>query len=103
MTLHPDKQFWPPHAYRFFSGGSAPNVAATPVAAAVPPVTESSPEVAQAQADYRRQMLRKKGFSNSTIFAPDTGGFFPKSPSPSPTNPKPASQSVGPGAKSLGT
>ena len=76
---------FPDHAFRYLSGGSAPSVAATPVPAAVPPVTSSSAEVVQSQQDLRRQNLRKRGFASTTL-AGDTGGFFPSVETPSPTN-----------------
>jgi|GEM_PF-1749237 hypothetical protein len=80
---------FPKHALRYFSGGGgATNVAATPVPAATPPVTENSAEVVQSQQDLRRQNLRKRGFA-STVLAGDTGGpggFFPSVETPSPTN-----------------
>ena len=85
-------------------GGGSTTIAQTPVAATSPPVTADSAEVVQSQQDYRRQMLKKRGFENATVFAGNTGGFTPANPNPSPTNPKaPNNASGSPGARTLGS
>ena len=96
-------RFWDfPHAKRYGGGGGdgAQQIASAPIPTASPPVTETSPEVVQAQQDLRRQALKKKGFSQ-TIFAGDDGGWMPQNnPNPSPTNPKVPSATGG--SKTLG-
>jgi len=78
--------------------GGSPNVAATPIPVAAPPVTPDSATAIQTQQDFRRQQLKKKGFM-STYKAGDTGGYSPTGATPSPGN----QPTTGMGAKTLGT
>lgn len=104
---------WFPPASRYFGGGgvtvvsqptaASQQIANAPAPATAAPATATSAEVVQAQQDARRQSLKKRGFSR-TVFAGDTGGWFPGNTTPSPTNPKQASGGgSGPGAKTLGS
>jgi hypothetical protein len=57
-----------PHAFRF-KGGSTPPPPPPPI----PPVTESSTDVAQAQAQQKRDAAKRQGYA-STLLAGETGG-----------------------------
>lgn len=86
-------------------GGSTtppPAIASAPAPMATPPVTTTNAEVIQAQNDLRRQSLRKRGFSKTTIFAGDTGGWTPQSNVPGPVTPRVNTPAVG-GATKLGS
>lgn len=79
------------NSFRFGGGGGggAQQIQNAPAPAVVPPVTSTAAEVIQAQQDMRRQSLRKRGFGSNTLFAGESGGWRPPSPTtaPSPTSP----------------
>jgi len=72
--------FFQPGSFYRFCGGSGPSpaqqIAAAPVPAPSPPVTQNAAEVIQAEQDTAQQNLMKKSVKR-TVWAGDTGSFMP--------------------------